>query len=318
MRLIALLVKCILRHYAVISGRISLKPRISDDLRQDGPTTMDTDRRLIEAQLIELGLSGRDVAVHASLRSFGHVNGGADTVVQALLGVCGTVLMPTFCGIGRTNAPDGDRPEQNAWDYSSGGIEADPVMPFDPATFDRTSDLDVAEMGQIPVALLRQPNTFRSQHPSVSWAANGPRATDYTADHLPDDPNRPLKRLAEREGYVLLLGVDLSVCTAAHLGEELAGRKPFIRWVLYADGTVRRVREYGCSDGFGKLDSYVEAMAKRCAIAACSAVCYPIKPFIEAFAQVIKSQPEITLCGRLECRCVASHKGGPLERVIKE
>lgn len=274
---------------------------------------MNTHKRLIEASLNELGLSGRDVAVHSSLRSFGYVNGGAETVVQALLGVCGTVLMPTFCGIGRTNAPDGDRPEQNAWDYSAGRIETDPVTPFDPTTFDRTSDVDAAEMGRIPVALLRQPNTIRSQHPSVSWAANGLRATDYTADHLPDDPNLPLKRLAEREGYILLLGVGLSACTAVHLGEELAGRRPFIRWVLHADGKIRRIREYGCSDGFDKFTPYVETLAKRCAIAGCSVACYPIKPFVETITQVIESQPEITLCGRQDCRCVASLQGGPIE-----
>lgn len=274
---------------------------------------MNTDKRLIETRLVELGLSGRDVAVHSSLRSFGYVNGGAETVVQSLLAVCGTVLMPTFCGIGRTNAPDGDRPKLNAWDYSSGNIGADPVTPFDPAAFDRTSDLDIAEMGQIPAALLRIPNTIRSQHPSVSWAANGLRATEYTADHLPDDPNQPLKRLADREGYILLFGVGLSVCTAVHLGEELAGRRPFIRWVLYADGKIRRIREYGCSDGFVKLTPYVETMAKRCAIGGCSVVCYPTKPFIEAIAQMIESQPEITLCGRLECRCAASLQGGPIE-----
>lgn len=273
---------------------------------------MNTDKRLIETSFIELGLTGRDVAVHSSLRSFGDVNGGAETVVQALLGVCDTVLMPTFCGIGRTNAPDGDRPEQNAWDYSAERIETDPITPFDPAAFDRTSDLDVAEMGQIPVALLRQPNTIRSQHPSVSWAANGLRAADYTASHLPEDPNQPLKRLAERDGYVLLLGVGLSACTAVHLGEERAGRRPFIRWVLYADGKIRRIREYGCSDGFDKFAPHVETLAKRCAIAGCSVASYPIKPFVEAITQVIEAQPEITLCGRQECRCVASLQGGPL------
>ncbi len=123
------------------------------------PTPMNTDKRHIEALLAELGLTGRDVAVHSSLSSFGYVNGGAEAVVQALLGICGTVLMPTFSSTGRTNAPDGDRPEQNAWDYSSVEIETTPITPFNPATFDRTSDLDVAEMGQIPKALLRQPNS---------------------------------------------------------------------------------------------------------------------------------------------------------------
>jgi aminoglycoside N3'-acetyltransferase len=45
-----------------------------------------------------------------------------------------------------------------------------------PAAFDRRSALDIGEMGQIPAALLRLPDTVRSRHPSVSWAAYGPRA----------------------------------------------------------------------------------------------------------------------------------------------
>jgi aminoglycoside 3-N-acetyltransferase len=48
----------------------------------------------IAAGLRRLGLNGSSsVVVHASLRSFGHVDGGADAVVQALVETCGTVLM---------------------------------------------------------------------------------------------------------------------------------------------------------------------------------------------------------------------------------
>ena len=271
------------------------------------------DGQTIQTDLAELGLTGSDVAVHSSLRSFGQVSGGAETVVDALLNVCGTVLVPTFCGIGRTNAPAGDRPAQNAWDYDASDPRTEPIEPFDPAIFDRTSSMDVAEMGQIPAALLQHPGTVRSQHPSVSWAANGSLAQHYTSDHLPDDPNLPLKRLSDSEGLIVLLGVGLTVCTAVHLAEELSGRRPFIRWVLYADGEVRRIREYGCSDGFGNLTQHVETLGKRCTIGGSLAVAYPLKPFIEETASAISSQPGITVCGRAECRCQASMMGGPVE-----
>ena len=267
----------------------------------------------VQTGLAELGLTGQDVAVHSSLSSFGHVIGGAETVIRALLHVCGTVLMPTFCGIGRTNAPADDRPAQNAWDYQEYNSETEPIVPFDPTAFDRTSGLDVDEMGQIPAALLRHTDTVRSQHPSVSWAANGPLARCYTSAHLPDDPNLPLKRLADTGGRILLMGVGLPECTAVHLAEELAGRRPFIRWVMYADGKVRRVREYGCSNGFARLTSHVEPLATRCTIDRSSAVSYPVKPFVEAISQAIRSQPEITLCGRGECRCQDSVRGGPID-----
>ena len=273
---------------------------------------MSTDEHAIHTGLRALGLTGKDVAVHSSLSAFGHVTGGAESVTRALTGVCRTVLMPTFCGIGRTNAPADDRPEQNAWDYLARRTE--PVERFDPGTFGRTSALDVEEMGQIPAALLRLPDTVRSHHPSVSWAANGALATCFTDGHTPDDPNRPLRRLTEAGGSVLLVGVGLSECTAVHLAEELAGRRPFIRWVLYADGVTRRVREYGCSDGFSRLAPYVEELSTGYNVGRCHLVAYPMRPFLEVISEVIKMQPAITLCGRDGCRCQASMRGGPIEK----
>ena len=54
----------------------------------------------IVAGLRELGLpAGAGVMVHSSLKSFGQVEGGARTVVEALMEVLtsqGTLLMPTF------------------------------------------------------------------------------------------------------------------------------------------------------------------------------------------------------------------------------
>ena len=263
-----------------------------------------TDIRAIEGGLRKLGLTDADVAVHSSLSSFGHVVGGAESVVASLVEVCATVLMPTFCSIGRTGAPADDRPEQNAWDYAD--QTTDPPEPFDPLTFGRTSALDVDEMGQIPAALLKLPQTLRSGHPSVSWAANGSSAMDFTAGHSPDDPNRPLKRLSEADGTILLLGVDLTECTAVHLAEEMAGRRPFIRWVKYADGITRRVREYGCSDAFGRLSQFVRGLSSACTIGNCRAVAYPLRPFLSELAAAIRAQPEITLCGRDGCRCQAA------------
>ena len=120
----------------------------------EGVGAMRIGGQALQTGLAELGLRGQDVAVHSSPNSFGHVIGGAETGVRALLDVCGTVLMPTFCGIGRTNAPAEDRPAQNAWNYQECDSEPEPIVPFGPTAFDRTSGLDVDEMGRIPAALL--------------------------------------------------------------------------------------------------------------------------------------------------------------------
>ena len=59
-------------------------------------------KEIIINGLKELGLKqGDTVLVHSSLSSFGYVDGGADTVIDALLetvGKEGTVLVPTLTG----------------------------------------------------------------------------------------------------------------------------------------------------------------------------------------------------------------------------
>lgn len=272
----------------------------------------------IQAGLIALGLEGVAVGVHSSLSSFGYVDGGAETVLRALLDVCATVLVPTYSSMGRTRPPENDRPKQNGCDYEyfDSILPTKDITPFDPDSFGNNSQID-RDMGVIPKTTLQTPGMIRSKHPSVSWAANGVDATSYVQPHPPDDPMRPLKKLYEANGYVLMLGVPLSECTALHLAEEMAGRHPFIRWTLYRDGVVRRMREYGCSGGFPNLEPYLERDANRLKIGECKAVAYPIRALVDTGAELMRRSPEITLCpqGKVgkHCRCSDAAKGGPIE-----
>src|SRR6185437_12306129 len=67
----------------------------------------------------ELGLAGQCLCVHASLRSFGWVDGGAVMVVDGLLREGCTVLVPAFADVYRISPPDNPylRPARNAYDY---------------------------------------------------------------------------------------------------------------------------------------------------------------------------------------------------------
>jgi aminoglycoside 3-N-acetyltransferase len=274
----------------------------------------------IKSGLIALGLEGVAVEVHSSLSSFGYVDGGAETVVRALLDVCATVLAPTYSSIGRTSPPKDDRPKQNGCDYEyfDSILPTKDITPFDPEAFGVDSQID-RDMGIIPKTMLQTPGTIRSKHPSVSWAANGRAAASYVHPHPPDDPSRPLKKLVEANGYVLMLGVPLSECTALHVAEERANRRPFIRWTLYSDGVVRRMREYGCSGGFPNLEPYLEPYANRLRIGKCHAVAYPIRELVDTGAALMRQSPEITLCPQGKagesCRCRDAAKGGPIESV---
>ncbi|MHB8994277.1 MAG: AAC(3) family N-acetyltransferase [Armatimonadota bacterium] len=179
-----------------------------------------TKREIIQG-LHALGLTEGDlVQVHSSLSSFGHAEGGADTVVDALLesvGPDGTVMMPTF-------------------NHGSEDI-------FDIRTSPSTN-------GAITNALRLRPEARRSLHPTHPTAAIGPLAQLLTRDHLPAGTfgiASPLGKLAAMGGKVLLLGVGMNTNTMAHIGETLYGVPCFIEgWPrLIVDGLGHVARAQG-------------------------------------------------------------------------
>jgi aminoglycoside 3-N-acetyltransferase len=159
----------------------------------------------IVAGLRRLGLAtGSRVLVHSSLSSFGHVEGGAGTVIDALLkavGSSGTVLVPTLTATAQHSS-------QN------------------PPVFDATNT--PCWTGRIPETFRMRPEAIRSLHPTHSVAALGAEADELTRDHTysvsPCDELSPYGKLAQDEsGFVLLLGVGHKSNTTFHHIEELAG-----------------------------------------------------------------------------------------------
>jgi aminoglycoside 3-N-acetyltransferase len=162
-----------------------------------------TRERLVD-DLRALGLRDGDVVlVHASLSGLGWVDGGADSVVAALVdapGPGGTVLFPTLTG-----TPD-DGPQQP------------PVIAL------ATSP---CWTGAIPEAGRRHPDSVRSIHPTHSVSAIGAHAEAFTAGHersrTPCDEHSPYVRLMEEGGKILLLGgVTHESNTTLHALEEIA------------------------------------------------------------------------------------------------
>ena len=143
-----------------------------------------------------LGLREGDlVQVHSSLSAFGYVEGGATTVVGALLDVLGregTLMMPTF-NHGR----------------------------FDLFDIRNTPSVN----GAITEALRKHPLARRSMHPTHPYAAIGPLADWLVAGHLEAGTfgdRSPLGKLTILGGSVLLMGVGMNSNTAGHIGELLA------------------------------------------------------------------------------------------------
>src|ERR1051325_5833130 len=100
---------------------------------------------------------------HSSLKSFGHVEGGADTVIDASLaavGPRGMVVVPTF-----VQTVDGQRAgyvaRLAAWDI----------------------DRSPSDVGHITEVLRRRPGAVRSDHCCDSMAAIGPDARAVMGGH---------------------------------------------------------------------------------------------------------------------------------------
>lgn len=163
--------------------------------------------------LKKLGLKSGDIAfMHSSLSSFGHVEGGAETVVQAfleILGGDGTLAVPIF------RSYFWGMPDQ-VWDR----------------------DNSPSLMGKISETVRTWPGARRSHHAPHPVAAVGLMAEDLTERYNKSDfaPDSPFARLLELNAWIMLVGVDYNSCTMIHLAEERL-EVPYRRWVELT-GTV--------------------------------------------------------------------------------
>ena len=150
-------------------------------------------RTQLVADLRKLGVkTGMDLMVHTSLSKIGPVEGGADTVVDALLeavGRSGTLLMPSF-------------------NHRAAHV-------YNRLTTPTTN-------GAVPDAFWRRPEAVRSEHATHAVAALGPRAEQYCTSHLEAGcwaPESPIGQLVHGDGWVLALGTTHWTTTAYHVAE---------------------------------------------------------------------------------------------------
>jgi aminoglycoside 3-N-acetyltransferase len=175
----------------------------------ESPDRHTTDRLVRDTA--QIGIASGDVLfVHASFKSLGPVDGGAQSVVSAfeqVLGPKGLLLMPSFNLIGDRDT------RADSWDV-------------------RTT---LSSVGWLTEFFRQMPGTFRSNHYSHSVAARGVGAERFVADHEKDDglvspwdrlpwgrtygSSSPMIRAYDRGGKVLMLGVDYETSTYAHVVE---------------------------------------------------------------------------------------------------
>jgi aminoglycoside 3-N-acetyltransferase len=208
-------------------------------------------RAAIAAGLHTLGLrAGMGVMVHSSLRSFGRVQGGARTVIEALMDVLtpdGTLLMPSF-------------------------NHGEPFEDDGPGVYDPRVTPTIN--GAIPDAFWRVPGVSRSLDPTHPIAAWGQHAERYTRHHhrtLTMGPQSPLGLLNADGGYGLLLGIDTTYNTFHHVVETALnapclGQRTEAYPVQLPDGRRVLGRTWGWRDGdcpFTDQNRYGAIMAER-------------------------------------------------------
>lgn len=266
----------------------------------------------VRTSIATLGLSHRPVCLHTSLRSFGHLEGDADALIDAFLDEGCTLMVPTFSGDRFLVEPPGHlRRPRNGWDGSVRSEEPATAPTFDPATNEVSST-----MGTVPAAVLRRPERIRGRHPLWSLTAIGPAAEALIADQGPADATAPFRTLGELGGAVVLAGVGLERCSLLHYAEALAGRSLFYRWALDEHGEVVEWQVGGCSEGFPRLWPALQALATRVVVHSSDWIVLPAAEAAQAAARAIQAEPQITHCRRSLCnRCEDAVAGGPLDPV---
>lgn len=275
-------------------------PRVSD--------ARVTDEDIV-AGLGQLGLSADSVVmVHSSLRSFGHVVGGARAVVDALRRACGTVVMLAGSwDLTSTLAPPGLLRPNNAYFNASSWTEFDAsVAKATPYRLNLPVDRWV---GRIPHTLVHEFPSVRGIHPLLSFVAIGKYEREVIAAQTLTDPLGPLRVVHELDGHVLQLGVTHTTNTMMHLAEQMLGRSLFFRYARGSDGLwVELPNVSGESHKFDQIEPYLAPLTKSVRIGDCTARLLRAADVIDTTMRLIEADPKALLCDDAECRCGAAYQ----------
>ena len=244
------------------------------------------------------------VMVHSSLSSFGRIEGGSETVIDAILetvGPKGTILFPTF---------------NTSFTYFEGAInKSQKYRPFD------KNDPSQVTVGKIPQAFLKRKGVLRSAHPSHSVAGIGPLAEKCLSGHKetdsPTGQSSPFAKLLEFKGKILYFGSGLAPTTYLHFLEDEMNLPYLANTVCRIkdpDGKVRSVmvpkhlpghRDFYSSNWenakFFKKAKSQGLNIKETSLGIGKLHVVEVKDLHETGVRIIKEDPNIFLCDNKEC-----------------
>lgn len=243
----------------------------------------------------ELGLADRPVIAHASLKKFVTIQGGPRTLIQAMRGSFKGVVMPTFTY--KTMVIPGVGPPNNGLTYGSGRNHNKMAEPF---SYAMPPD---KMMGILPLTLTAEKGFLRTSHPILSFG--GIQADEILFTQTLFDPFAPIRALADKEGWVILVNVDHSVNTSIHYAEKLAGRRQFVRWALTPGRIVECPGYPGDSSGFNAIEEHLLPHTRRVDLDGGAFIqAVSLKRLLDVTVELIKKDPLALLCQRTDCeRC---------------
>jgi aminoglycoside 3-N-acetyltransferase len=221
------------------------------------------------------------IMVHSSLSSLGFVEGGAKTVIHALMEIItssGLIMMPAFT-YGR--------------------------QPFKLFS-------SPAQTGRIPETFRQMKTVKRSSHPTHSFCAWGKTAEAILSDHYVAEPFKigtPLHKFAQQHGYMLLIGVTNVANSLIHVAQELADvpylDRTKIVQVIEGKKIIKEmlVRRAGCSLGFDKVNPLLEkeGLLQRYRVGESTIIFMKAKEILKKVTLVLKLDPYLLACDNPDC-----------------
>ena len=244
----------------------------------------------------DLNLQEELVIAHSSLKPFGYIQGGAETVLDAMLESFHSIIMPTFTY--KTKIVPDVGPPNNGIVYGSGRDSNKMAEPFHPNM--RADSM----MGILPETLRNHPSATRTAHPILSFA--GINAGPILFTQTIYEPLDPIGALGQQDGWVILINVDHTSNTSIHYAEKLAGRRQFTRWALMDNRVVECPNYPGDSLGFQVIEDYLKYDTRRLQVGDGFIQAVPLRRLFTVVNDILRKDPLALLCERRDCeRCNA-------------
>ncbi|MDV6373836.1 AAC(3) family N-acetyltransferase [Deinococcus arenicola] len=234
----------------------------------------------LDEGLAALGLDGtQHLIVHASLKSFGTLDGGVRALADTLWRRTATLVAPAFSYNTLLNRPGG---RVNAQFHRDTRVSRD--------------------IGRLSQELVERRDALRSFHPTLSFVSLGDEAARITAAQSLNSPYQPIGALYDLDGYALLIGVDFGSNTSVHYGEYLAGMPMLTRYVPL-DGQILPTAFPNCSADFDNLLPEMEFKSHPVQVGPSTLRLYRVRDLVDSTMHLLQRNPEALLCTYKGCRC---------------